>query len=103
MTDIIERLKSEAPNAVACEHESFLAEAAIEIERLNGIYSSAVKGRSDFRNALVEERERSAKLLAALCNFADHKNWVDEVGNLQWLGKRHAIEYAQSVIDEVKY
>ncbi|HXA85781.1 MAG TPA: hypothetical protein VNZ47_11935 [Candidatus Dormibacteraeota bacterium] len=35
MKDIVERLKAEAAKAVACEHESFLIEAAVEIERLH--------------------------------------------------------------------
>ena len=30
--------------------------------------------------------------------FADHKNWYDAVGCLQWMGKRHAIDYAESVL-----
>ncbi|HEY6019233.1 MAG TPA: hypothetical protein VIY48_04830, partial [Candidatus Paceibacterota bacterium] len=33
-------------------------------------------------------------------NFADPSNWSDRVGCLQWMGKRHAIEFAQSVVNE---
>jgi len=42
------------------------------------------------------------RMLAALLNFADPHNWLDEAGRLQWVGKRHAIEYAQSVVDGVR-
>jgi len=73
-----------------------------EIERLHGIYRSAIKGRADFRNTLVKEREKSLRLFMALSNFANPDFWIDEPGRLQWIGKRHAIEFAQSVIDEEK-
>lgn len=35
----------------------------------------------------------------ALWQFADVRNWSDQVGCLQWIGKRHAIEYARSVVE----
>ena len=73
-----------------------------EIARLNDIYLSAVNGRADFRDALVKEREKSLRFLKALCNFANQDYWIDEPGKLQWNGKRHAIEFAQSVIDAEK-
>ena len=79
-----------------------LLDAIAEIDRLRGLYTSAVKGRADFRDALVKERERSSTLLKALCNFANPDYWIDEPGRLQWTGKRHAIEFAQSVLDENK-
>lgn len=31
-------------------------------------------------------------------NFANPDNWSDEVGCLQWIAKRHAIEYAQEIL-----
>jgi len=37
-------------------------------------------------------------LVEALRQFADPKNWNDEIANLQWTGKRHAIEFAESVL-----
>lgn len=43
--------------------------------------------------------EREIALIGALRNFADRLNWVDEPGRLQWTGKRHAIEFAESVLD----
>jgi 3-methyladenine DNA glycosylase Tag len=70
-----------------------------EIVRLHGIYRSAIKGRADFRNTLEKERGKSLRLLKALTNFANPDFWIDEPGKLQWNGKRHAIEFAQSVID----
>lgn len=66
------------------------------------VYESAVKGRQDFRAALKAEREKTKYLTAVIANFADSKNWSDEVGCLRWDGKRHAIEYAQSVLDDTK-
>lgn len=42
--------------------------------------------------------ERELALIAALRNFADPLQWSDEVGRLQWMGKRHAIEFAASVL-----
>jgi hypothetical protein len=39
--------------------------------------------------------EEIARLRAGVGNFANHDHWSDEVGCLQWMGKRHAIEYAQ--------
>jgi hypothetical protein len=36
---------------------------------------------------------------AALWQFADDRNWSDQVGCLQWVGKRHAIEYARNVVE----
>ena len=37
-------------------------------------------------------------LETALKQFADEKNWSDEVGCLQWIAKRHAIEYAREIL-----
>ena len=37
-------------------------------------------------------------LETALKQFADPNNWSDEVGCLQWMAKRHAIEYAQEIL-----
>ena len=48
------------------------------------------------RNAILEAE--NARLRAALRNFADPGNWRDEIGRLQWRGKRHAIEFAASVL-----
>jgi hypothetical protein len=36
--------------------------------------------------------------IVALRQFADPVNWSDQVGCLQWIGKRHAIEYATAVL-----
>jgi hypothetical protein len=35
----------------------------------------------------------------ALWQFADDRNWIDQIGCLQWLGKRHAIAYARDVVE----
>lgn len=43
---------------------------------------------------------REVALITALRQFADRKNWVDEFQKLQWVGIRHAIEYAESVLDQ---
>lgn len=64
----------------------------------DAIYQSAVKGRADFRSAFREEREKTKMLTEVVQNFANEKNWYDNIANLQWAGKRHAIEYAQSVL-----
>jgi hypothetical protein len=66
------------------------------------VYESAVKGRADFRDALVAERQKSATLIKVVANFANPDYWIDEPGRLQWTGKRHAIEFAQSVLDDLK-
>lgn len=66
----------------------------------NKVYEAAVQGRADFRKALRVERAKTKRLLAVVANFADEKNWKDRPANLRWDGKRHAIEYAQSVIAE---
>ena len=47
-------------------------------------------------------RAENEGLLAALEAFADPSNWSDEPWCLQWIGKRHAIEYAQSVLKEYR-
>ena len=41
---------------------------------------------------------RVAELEAFVRNMANPDNWSDKVANLQWMGKRHAIEYAQSLL-----
>lgn len=64
------------------------------------VYESAVKGRADFRTALRIERQKTKRLMAVIANFANAKNWSDEPANLRWDGKRHAIEYAQSILAE---
>jgi hypothetical protein len=66
----------------------------------DNVYEAAVQGRRDFRNALRTERQKTKRLLAVIANFANEKNWSDEPANLRWDGKRHAVEYAQSVIAE---
>lgn len=43
--------------------------------------------------------KETERLRSALANFADPKNWHSEAGLLQWIGKRNAIEFAQSVLD----
>lgn len=62
------------------------------------VYEAAVQGPMDFRAALRAERQKTKRLLAVIANFANEKNWADEPSNLRWDGKRHAIEFAQSVI-----
>lgn len=47
-------------------------------------------------------RADNESLRAALSNFSDRSNWSDRAGCLQWIGKRHAIEFAQSVLDGEK-
>jgi hypothetical protein len=37
----------------------------------------------------------------AMWQFADDRNWSDKVGCLQWIGKRHAIEYARDVVEGI--
>lgn len=49
------------------------------------------------RNAGLEAE--NARLRAALRNFADPGNWWEEIGRLQWRGKRNAIEFAASVLE----
>ncbi len=66
----------------------------------DSVYEAAVLGRKEMRWALRKERQKTKRLLAVIANFANEKNWADEPANLQWTGKRHAIEYAQSVIAE---
>lgn len=55
------------------------------------------------RQSIADTIEDSSKdidrLRSALANFADQKNWHSEAGLLQWIGKRNAIEFAQSVLD----
>lgn len=43
----------------------------------------------------------NGRLRSALENFADEKNWSDRPGCLQWMGKRHAIEYARSELSDI--
>ena len=47
---------------------------------------------------LAAYKHRVKVLETALKQFADPNNWSDQVGNLQWMGKRHAIEYANEVL-----
>jgi len=46
-------------------------------------------------------RAENERLRAALKTIAEPTNWSDEPGCLQWMGKRHAIEYAQSVLKDL--
>jgi hypothetical protein len=56
----------------------------------------------EYHNALCAERDTALCELeeakAVIRNFAKPENWHLEVGCLQWLGKRNALEYAQSVL-----
>lgn len=64
------------------------------------VYEAAVNGRRDFRTALRIERQKTKRLLAVIKNFANKRNWSDEPGCLRWDGKRHAIEFAQTTLNE---
>jgi len=57
---------------------------------------------AEYSEQIIILRAENEGLLAALEAFADPTNWNDEVGRLQWIGKRHAIEYAQSVLKEYR-
>ena len=41
---------------------------------------------------------RNKVLERVIRQFADEANWSDKVGCLQWMGKRHAIEYAKEML-----
>jgi hypothetical protein len=47
--------------------------------------------------AEAAEAARDAAL-AVVQNFANPENWSDKVGCLQWIGKRHGLEYANSML-----
>ena len=47
---------------------------------------------------LLAARARLREMEEALQQFADPKNWVDKPANLQWAGKRHAIDFAAAAI-----
>lgn len=68
-------------------------QSVAEIARLQTEIGNYIQG----HNALAE---RVGQLDAAVRSFADEGNWSDRVGCLQWMGKRHAIEYAASVLDQ---
>jgi hypothetical protein len=51
-------------------------------------------------NAAIFQQRRIDDLRAALGNFANPQNWELEPGNLRWTGKRNAIDFARSVLDE---
>lgn len=36
--------------------------------------------------------------VVALRQFADPANWADHAGCVQWIGKRHPIDYAEDVL-----
>lgn len=46
----------------------------------------------------VSERE---VLLVAMRQFANPANWDDTIANLRWTGKRHAIDYARAVLQQL--
>ena len=50
-------------------------------------------------DVIEDSGSEAERLRNALANFADQKNWHSEAGLLQWIGKRNAIEFAQSVLD----
>lgn len=54
------------------------------------------------RDAIAAELSRLSRveqaLRAVVQNFANPENWSDEVGCLQWVGKRHALEYANTML-----
>lgn len=52
-------------------------------------------------NEITRLRGDKDALLATIKSFADEAHWKDAVGCLQWVGKRHAMEYAQSTLSAV--
>lgn len=55
--------------------------------------------RQSIADVIEDSGGETERLRNALANFADPKNWHSEAGLLQWMGKRNAIEFAQSVLD----
>ena len=75
--------------------------AARELEREWMLASSLAEQRAIIARHLTLARAAAPSAEAmrrCIEQFADHKNWYDAVGCLQWMGKRHAIEYAESVL-----
>jgi hypothetical protein len=72
MTDIILRMKAlpdltnEMAWEVVYEGAKEIERLRAEVERLNGIYDSAVGGRMEFRSAFVRERQRADRAELAL-------------------------------------
>lgn len=55
----------------------------------------------NYLEVLREQRKTPReRLRAALKTFADRRNWSDEISCLQWMGKRHAVEYAEAVLQQ---
>jgi hypothetical protein len=60
--------------------------------------ASSANGLVQFvREKEAAEAARDAAL-AVVQNFANPENWSDKVGCLQWIGKRHGLEYANSML-----
>lgn len=55
--------------------------------------------RQSLADVIEDSGSEAERLRNALANFADPKNWHSEAGLLQWMGKRSAVEFAQSVLD----
>ena len=75
--------------------------AARELEREWMLASSLAEQRAIIARHLTLARAAAPSAEAmrrCIEQFADHKNWYDAVGCLQWMGKRHAIDYAESVL-----
>lgn len=95
--------------AVAREANLAVLNAAPEVERLRAVNAGMAE---DLRllnarnHELLErvEQLRAAPEVVALIGFvramADEKNWDDMPGCLRWDGKRHAIEWAQNLLEE---
>ena len=64
---------------------------------------SLLSDRHEALKAQAHLRASEKALLEALGSFANPSNWYDRVGCLQWIGKRHAIEYAKSVLSATSF
>jgi hypothetical protein len=68
------------------------------IATLEADAASSANGLVQFvREKEAAEAARDAAL-AVVQNFANPENWSDKVGCLQWIGKRHGLEYANSML-----
>jgi hypothetical protein len=73
---------------------------AREIRRLRAALAASENLKAGYIEGHNKLAIRVGVLDAAIRSFADEANWSDRPGCLQWMGKRHAIEYAQSLLKE---
>lgn len=95
MSNLVERLRRLADSDEATISVPICGEAADEIERLQ---TELRAYKQDYGAIIGSQKGRIDQLTRALENFADETHWSDRVGCLQWMGKRHAIEFAQSAL-----